>query len=91
MANLARASILLCFLVGGQAPVQIAKAASCAATVGPQKARQYVQQCLDVSPATHPPCNAANACSLIEDEIRRGCRLLGKDAPAFCAPYSRPQ
>jgi hypothetical protein len=49
-----------------------------------------VEQCLEVSPATHPPCNAANACALIEDEIRRGCTMLGKDAPAFCIPYRRP-
>lgn len=91
MASLARASFLLCLLVGGLVGAHVAIAASCAETVGPQKARQYVQQCLEVSPATHPPCNAANACSLIEDEIRRGCGLLGKDAPAFCVPYRRPE
>jgi GH24 family phage-related lysozyme (muramidase) len=63
---------------------------SCSQTAGPQKAHQMVQQCLQVSPATHPPCNAANACALIEDEIHRGCALLGKDAPAFCVPSHRP-
>jgi hypothetical protein len=60
---------------------------SCHQTAGAEKARQMVQQCLEVSPATHPPCNASNACPLIEDEIRRGCVMLGKDAPAFCAPF----
>ena len=60
---------------------------NCNQSIGPQKAHQLVEQCLDVSPATHPPCNAANACSLIEDEIRRGCSMLGKDAPGFCKPY----
>lgn len=57
---------------------------SCNETAGGAQAHRYVEQCLEVSPATHPPCNAANACSLIQDEIRRGCALLGKDAPAFC-------
>jgi hypothetical protein len=65
-------------------------ARSCNASVGPQRAHRYVEQCLSVSPATHPPCNAANACSLIQDEIRRGCGLLGKDAPAFCEQYVHP-
>lgn len=60
---------------------------TCNQSIGAQKAHQLVEQCLDVSPATHPPCNAANACSLIEDEIRRGCSMLGKDAPGFCRPY----
>ncbi len=63
---------------------------TCNQSVGQQKAHQLVQQCLAVSPATHPPCNAANACSLIEDEIHRGCAMLGKDGPAFCGDYRRP-
>ena len=58
---------------------------SCRAEVGAARAKQLVAQCLRVSPATRPPCNAANACSLITDEIRRGCDMLGKDAPKFCA------
>jgi hypothetical protein len=62
----------------------------CSQTAGPTKAHRMVEQCLQVSPATHPPCNAANACALIEEEIRRGCTLLGNDAPAFCAPCRRP-
>ena len=53
--------------------------------MGAARAKQLVAQCLRVSPATRPPCNAANACSLITDEIRRGCDMLGKDAPKFCA------
>jgi hypothetical protein len=61
-----------------------AAAASCNQSIGSEKAHQLVEQCLMVSPATHPPCNAANTCALIQDEIRRGCTLLGKDAPAFC-------
>ncbi len=35
-------------------------------------------------PATRPPCNAANSCALIQEEITRDCAFLGKDAPAYC-------
>jgi len=62
----------------------LADAPSCRDSAGTEQAQRYVAQCLQVSPATHPPCNAANACDLIIDEIRRGCDLLGHDAPAFC-------
>ena len=57
---------------------------SCAKTVSKPVANELVRQCLQVSPATHPPCNAQNSCKLIEDEIQRGCGLLGANAPAFC-------
>jgi hypothetical protein len=60
----------------------------CRETAGAEKAKTLVQRCLEVSPATHPPCNAANACSLIVDEITRGCAMIEKDAPAFCAEYA---
>lgn len=60
---------------------------ACAKTLGKAKAAQLVQQCIEVSPATHPPCNAANSCEMIRDEIKRGCALIGKDAPKFCAAY----
>ena len=70
-------------------------ATSCNESIGLAKAHRLVEQCLMVSPATHPPCNAANTCDLIQDEIRRGCALLQKDAPAFCRqdhaqPWPRP-
>ncbi len=54
---------------------------------GIERSRQLVNECIQVSPATHPPCNAQNACSLIVDEIKRGCALLGQGAPGFCAEY----
>jgi len=60
---------------------------SCLKQAGKAHSDQLVKQCLQVSPATHPPCNAANSCELIEDEIRRSCALLGRDAPAFCGGY----
>ncbi|HHZ10897.1 MAG TPA: hypothetical protein GX405_19195 [Rhizobiales bacterium] len=64
-----------------------AAAQTCRAEVGGEEARTYVEQCLEVSPATRPPCNAENACQLIWDEIARGCALLGEDAPDFCSDY----
>ena len=66
-----------------QQPAQM----SCTASVGAQQAAVYVKQCTEVSPATHPPCNATNACALIISEIRRGCAMIGSAAPAFCAAY----
>jgi hypothetical protein len=60
---------------------------TCLNAVGIERSRQLVNECLQVSPATHPPCNAQNACKLIVDEIKRGCVLIGQDAPGFCAEY----
>jgi hypothetical protein len=60
---------------------------TCLNAVGIERSRQLVNECLQVSPATHPPCNAQNACSLIVDEIKRGCGLIGQGAPGFCAEY----
>lgn len=60
---------------------------NCGAEVGAAKAEEYVAQCQQVSPATHPPCNVANACALIVDEIKRGCAMIDTNAPAFCAQY----
>ncbi|PHP20845.1 hypothetical protein CG471_05080 [Sphingobium sp. IP1] len=48
--------------------------------------------CRNVSPATHPPCNAANSCALIEDKIARGCAFLAsgdRPLPASCSPDPR--
>lgn len=62
--------------------------ASCRQSVGSERANRMVQDCLAVSAATHPLCNAQNSCSLIVDEIKRGCSLLQpRSAPAFCAEY----
>lgn len=61
----------------------------CNQTVSAAEASRLVEQCLAVSPGTHPPCNAQNSCQLIVDEIRRGCNLIGQGAPAFCSEYTR--
>ena len=62
---------------------------SCAQEAGAERAGRMVQDCLAVSPATHPPCNAQNSCQLITDEIKRGCNLIGQSAPGFCLEYTR--
>lgn len=66
-----------------------ATAQSCRQTLGAAAAQRMVAQCLQVSPATHPPCNADNPCGLMTNEIRRGCGFLGNDAPRFCGRYAR--
>jgi hypothetical protein len=60
---------------------------TCLNAVGVTRSRQLVNECLQVSPATHPPCNAQNACSMIVEEIKRGCGLIGQGAPGFCSEY----
>ena len=58
---------------------------SCTEARGAEQAQRLVAQCTQVSPATHPPCNAANSCAAIEAEIRRGCGFLdAAHQPAFC-------
>lgn len=55
---------------------------ACADELGKRQAQRRVEVCRNVSPATHPPCNAANSCALIEDEIARSCALFdGQGAP----------
>ncbi|MDX8480426.1 lysozyme inhibitor LprI family protein [Mesorhizobium sp. VK24D] len=60
----------------------------CVQSAGKAKSDQYVSQCIQVSTATHPPCNGQNACSMMIEEIRRGCAMIGNDnPPAFCSAY----
>ncbi len=61
---------------------------SCSAEIGGSAATEKVAVCRNVSPATHPPCNVANSCAMIDDEIARSCALFdGKGSPmAGCTP-----
>jgi hypothetical protein len=61
-------------------------AEACSRTIGAVRAKELVAKCLNVSPATRPPCHAANACAMIVEEIERGCGFLKGDptAPAYC-------
>ncbi len=81
--------------VAGAAPASRSTSASvdagplsCADEIGQTAADTRAKVCLSVSPATHPPCNAANSCAMIEDEIARSCALFdGKGAlMAGCSP-----
>jgi hypothetical protein len=62
------------------APALPAAPISCSADIGERAAASLVEQCRAVSPATRPPCNAANSCAMIRNEIARGCAILGEDA-----------
>jgi hypothetical protein len=58
---------------------------TCSREIGRRPAAVLVRRCRDVSPATHPPCNALNPCALIRDEIARGCSMLDAgDRPRYC-------
>lgn len=51
----------------------------CRAEIGEPAAQKMADRCRMVSPATHPPCNAANTCQMIQDEIDRSCAMWDKD------------
>lgn len=52
---------------------------SCRETLGEAASARLVQRCIAVSPATRPPCNAANPCDLIQGEIDRSCAMWTRD------------
>lgn len=58
----------------------------CSAAIGEAAAKALVDRCIAVSPATHPPCNVANPCAMIQNEIDRSCGLWERqgDAPGEC-------
>jgi hypothetical protein len=59
----------------------------CVQAVGAGQSKKLVEECLQVSPATHPPCNSQNSCQLIIGEIKRSCSILQKNQPSFCGDY----
>lgn len=65
-------------------PVEPVADVACSAQIGEPAAAKLVQRCIAVSPATRPPCNAANPCALIQGEIDRACTLFADDPPAEC-------
>lgn len=60
---------------------------TCTDAIGAAAATRLAERCTMVSPASHPPCNPANACALIQDEIDRSCGQYGpgETKPAECA------
>lgn len=89
---MARLVFILCFaMICGMALTRPAAAVlSCNESAGAAQARRYVEQCQMVATASHALCRPTNSCPLIQDEIRRGCMLMGRDAPTFCVVYRRP-
>ena len=61
---------------------------ACAVELGQAASARLVERCIAVSPATHPPCNAANPCAMIRDEIDLSCTryAAGEARPAECTP-----
>lgn len=70
----------------GLAPVAAAVEGSCLSDIGAAASARLVERCIQVSPATHPPCNAQNSCALIQGEIDRACAMYGPDEtrPSEC-------
>lgn len=60
---------------------------TCTDSIGAAAATRLAERCRMVSTASHPPCNPANACALIQDEINRSCAQYGagETKPAECA------
>jgi hypothetical protein len=60
--------------------------AACLDEIGPAASARLVERCIAVSPATRPPCNAANPCAMIQGEIDRACEMYppGETRPAEC-------
>jgi len=68
------------------------KPTPCTAERGAAAAQRLATMCRAASPATHPPCNAANSCAMIQDEIARSCSLFADDHPLparLCQPAPR--
>ena len=61
-------------------------ATACLDAIGPEASARLVERCIAVSPATRPPCNAANPCEMIQGEIDRACAMYepGETRPAEC-------
>lgn len=59
----------------------------CTDDIGEPAAVRLAERCTRVSPASHPPCNPANPCALIQGEIDRSCALYGPNEtkPAECS------
>ncbi len=55
------------------------EAGSCLVEIGEARSKRLVERCIAVSPATRPPCNSANPCDMIQDEIDRACAMYDPD------------
>ncbi|RZJ30999.1 MAG: hypothetical protein EON85_04075 [Brevundimonas sp.] len=64
-----------------------ASSTACELDIGSDAAVALASRCTRVSPASHPPCNPANPCQMIQDEIDRSCAMYGpgETKPAECS------
>jgi hypothetical protein len=91
----AAANILRALILAGSIPALTVAGAqrperSCRAEIGTRAAAALVRRCRYLSPATHPPCNALNPCSLIREEIERSCAMFGdRQRLKACRAHSR--
>ena len=79
-----RLAVLVVILAPLHAAAGSPRDRSCTAQLGAKRAAELRRECLEVSTAARPPCNAQNGCETIRSEIRRGCEALGADAPPVC-------
>lgn len=66
---------------------------ACRDEIGPAAAKRLAAQCRDASPATHPPCNVANPCAMMREEIARSCKMFEASSPLpadLCAAGRTP-
>lgn len=66
---------------------------SCRDEIGSAATKRLAAQCRDASPATHPPCNVANPCAMMREEIARSCQLFANSSPLpadLCAADRTP-
>lgn len=83
----AGAAATIAMLVLASGPLARSGDPGCRAEVGSRRAADLRRQCRDVSPAP-AGCREGSTCSALTEEIRRGCRLAGDDAPNICCAYS---
>src|SRR5258706_132688 len=60
---------------------------ACNRSIGQERADELERQCKQVAPGSRAACNDDNSCRVITEEIRKGCQLLGRDAPRYCEEY----
>lgn len=74
-------------VVSEPAVAPVGEPGSCLAEIGEARSKRLVERCIQVSPATRPPCNNANPCAMIQGEIDRSCAMYGPDEvkPKECA------
>lgn len=82
------AVVMVALLWAGQAFAAAQAVNSCEGQIGARAAKVLVDDCRNVSPATHPPCNAANSCDMVIGEIVRSCTLF-PEMTKECNPYMK--